>query len=44
MLQARARALWRMQRAGVTVADVVPAEATPETVNRYLEFKKRLLL
>lgn len=42
MLQARAQALAKMERAGVTVADVLPDEATPETVNRYLEFKRRL--
>lgn len=42
MLHARAQALAHMERAGVTVADVRPAEATPETVNRYLEFKRRL--
>lgn len=42
MLQARAQALARMERAGVTVADVLPTDATPETVNRYLEFKRRL--
>lgn len=42
MLHARAQALARMERAGVAVADVLPAEATPEAVNRYLEFKRRL--
>ena len=42
MLQARAQALAKMERAGVAVADVLPADATPETVNRYLEFKRRL--
>lgn len=42
MLQARAQALAKMQGAGVTVRDVLPGQATPETVNRYLEFKRRL--
>lgn len=42
MLSARAHALAQMRRAGVTVADILPTEATPETVNRYLEFKRRL--
>jgi hypothetical protein len=42
MMQVRSQALAKMERAGVGVADVLPQQATPETVNRYLEFKRRL--
>ncbi|HEX7091758.1 MAG TPA: DUF58 domain-containing protein [Longimicrobiales bacterium] len=44
LLQARARALAAMQRAGVLVADTRPQDAVPATVNRYLDVKRRGLL
>jgi uncharacterized protein (DUF58 family) len=44
LLQARATALAGMRRAGVLVADTRPDELTAETVNRYLEVKRRALL
>lgn len=44
LIQARARALASMRRAGVLVADARPEDAAPEVVNRYLEVKRKGLL
>lgn len=44
LIQARARALASMRRAGVLVADTRPEDAAPEVVNRYLEVKRKGLL
>lgn len=41
LIQARARALASMRRAGVLVADARPDDAAPEVVNRYLRVKRR---
>jgi uncharacterized protein (DUF58 family) len=41
LLQARATALHTMRRAGVLVVDVLPAQAAPGVINRYLEVKAR---
>lgn len=44
LIQARARALASMRRAGVLVADIRPGDAAPEVVNRYLEVKRKGVL
>lgn len=41
MLEARSIALGQMRRAGIQVADVVPAQLITAVVNRYLEIKYR---
>lgn len=41
LLQLRSVALTIMRRAGVLVADTLPADAVPTAVNRYLEVKRR---
>jgi uncharacterized protein (DUF58 family) len=41
LLQARAAALHTMHRSGVLVVDVLPSQAAPAVINRYLEVKAR---